>query len=162
MACVDKIKSLYSLTYSKNSMSILPTDVTTSHRTWFNNLYSLLINMYRFLLQTILIFIISSFLVQKRLISTYKKEAMGKFLVILLVAVALNSAFGEQCDRFYHTGTPKTLVRFYDSRNQGWVFRISGILYKIQHYWWSRRAVRINYRINIDLRCWFLRMKLCI
>jgi hypothetical protein len=46
---------------------------------------------------------------------------MDKFLVLLLVAVAINSAFGEdleRCDRFYHTGTPKTLVRFYDSRNE--------------------------------------------
>ncbi|KAL7024107.1 hypothetical protein ACKWTF_012904 [Chironomus riparius] len=52
---------------------------------------------------------------------------MEKLITILLIASSLNAVFAsrhEDCDKFYHTGTPKTLVRFYDSRNEGSSFEI--------------------------------------
>ncbi|XP_070498224.1 thioredoxin domain-containing protein 5-like [Chironomus tepperi] len=47
---------------------------------------------------------------------------MEKLISILLVTFSLNSVFAQQdqqCDRFYHSGTSKTIVRFYNSSNSG-------------------------------------------
>lgn len=52
-----------------------------------------------------------------------KEMRLSAFLLCHLIVI-LNVLAEKQCDKFFHTGTKKTLVKFYDSSDSWWVDRL--------------------------------------